>query len=285
VLEIVSLGSGSSGNALLVRTSNVALLVDCGIEPRRLSAGLTANGLALDQLDAVLISHEHSDHARSLSRIAPANTVLLGTRGTVRACGSRGSDWIETSPERSVSIGDVEVIAIPVSHDAAEPCGFHLRTADGELTVLTDLGSPSVAAAEAVANSDLVVIEANHDEQLLVHGPYAARLKRRILSDSGHLSNEACARLLAEALRVASREPTIWLAHLSVTNNRPLLAKETVEKHLAREGLELDVLALPRRRLGPVWRPGLARNKPRQLSLGLVISGTGAKASGCATVY
>jgi phosphoribosyl 1,2-cyclic phosphodiesterase len=184
-----------------------------------------------------------------------------------------------------VSIGEIEVIAIPVSHDAAEPCGFHLRAANNSLTVLTDLGSPSGAAAEAVADSDLVVIEANHDEQMLLHGPYAARLKRRILSNTGHLSNEACGRLLAAALRDASRMPTIWLAHLSETNNRPPRAIETVEMHLAREGLVLGVLALPRHRLGPVWRPGLARSKPRQLSLGLEIPGAGARASGFSTVY
>jgi phosphoribosyl 1,2-cyclic phosphodiesterase len=171
--------------------------------------------------------------------------------------------------ERSTTIGDVEIVTIPVSHDAAEPCGFHLRTPFGALTVLTDLGAPSRRAAEVIAASDLIVLEANHDEDMLRRGPYAAHLKRRILSDTGHLSNAACGQLLSSALRGLNRVPTIWLAHLSQTNNRPHLAKSTIERKLARDGLQLSVATLPRRGAGPVWRAEEARQRPMQLFLPL----------------
>ena len=114
--------------------------------------------------------------------------------------------------------------------------------------MLTDLGCPSSAATEAIAESRLVVLEANHDEAMLRRGPYPQRLQRRILSDSGHLSNAGCADLLARAIRGSTQPPTVWLAHLSETNNRPHLAKQTVQRRLAQVGLRLDLQALPRRK-------------------------------------
>jgi phosphoribosyl 1,2-cyclic phosphodiesterase len=269
VLDVVSLGSGSSGNALLVRTARTAILVDCGLDPRRISSALTGIGLSADSLDAILISHEHTDHVKSLARIATTRTAVVASRGTIRACNLPGLNWTELSTSVRVSVADIEVDAISVSHDAAEPCGFFLRAADGAVTVLTDLGTAPAMAAASIAVSDLVVLEANHDEEMLRRGPYTAHLKRRILSDTGHLSNTACSELLVTALRRSRQLPTVWLAHLSETNNRPQLAKSAVEHRLAREGLKPSVLPLPRRRVGPVWRAADARQRITQLSLPL----------------
>ena len=267
MLDVVSLGSGSSGNALLVCTAELVLLVDCGIDAGRLSADLFAQGIPLDRIDAILLSHEHTDHIQALPRIAQPGAVLLSTRGTARACDLRRSNWLETRPERPSIIADVEIVAIPVSHDAAEPCGFLLRTPAGTLTVLTDLGAPSAQAVEAIAASDLVVLEANYDDDMLRRGPYATRLKRRILYETGHRSNAGCGQLLAAALRESDRSPTLWLAHLSQTNNRPRLAKDAVERRLAGDGLRLPVLPLPRRGVGPAWRAAQARQRVTQLLL------------------
>jgi phosphoribosyl 1,2-cyclic phosphodiesterase len=122
---------------------------------------------------------------------------------------------------------------------------------------------------EAVAAADLVVLEANHDEHLLRRGPYPPHLQRRILSDAGHLSNDACAGILQIALSPSHRLPTVWLAHLSETNNRPGLAKQTVERRLGQIGIRLDLRAMPRRDVGPCWTPKTRRAGVAQLPLDL----------------
>ena len=266
-LEVTSLGSGSCGNAILVRTRNATLLIDCGVGIRRLSRSLLNHGLALPDVDAVLISHEHSDHVRELPRFEAMGTPILSTRGSARATSLHQRNWIETRPESPLALADVEIVAIPVSHDAAQPCGFLIRTAAGSVTVLTDLGCMAGPATDAIAESLLVVLEANHDEGLLRRGPYPAYLQRRILSDAGHLSNDDCAELLALSLRGARRLPTVWLAHLSETNNRPSLARQTVQHRLERAGLKLEVVPLPRRETSSTWQSGTARGGVAQLSL------------------
>lgn len=269
---MTSLGSGSSGNALLVRTARAVLLVDCGVGVRRITRALDAFDLSLADIDALLISHEHSDHIRELPRFVAQRQTVLSTKGSARVTNLPAPFWEETRPHHPVKVGDVEILAIPVHHDAADPCGFMLRTPAGSVTVLTDLGSPCPGAVEAITESRLVVLEANHDEAMLRRGLYPAHLQRRILSDSGHLSNAGCGELLAQALRRSSQLlPTVWLAHLSETNNRPLLAKQTVQRHLAKAGIGLDVYALPRRESSETWRPDRAKAGVAQLSFDLPI--------------
>jgi phosphoribosyl 1,2-cyclic phosphodiesterase len=269
LLAVTSLGSGSAGNALLVRTAGATLLVDCGVGVRRILRALDAVGLAMADVDALLISHEHSDHIRELPRFVMQGTVVLSTRGSARAANVPAQLWVETRAEQPVRLGDVEVVAIPVCHDATDPCGFLIRTGAGSVTVVTDLGCPAAAAVEAIAESRLVVLEANHDEAMLRRGPYPQHLQRRILSDSGHLSNAGCADLLARAIRGSARPPTVWLAHLSETNNRPHLAKKTVQRRLGQVGLRLDLHALPRREITETWSPQTAKPGVAQLSFDL----------------
>jgi phosphoribosyl 1,2-cyclic phosphodiesterase len=270
LLAVTSLGSGSAGNALLVRTAGAVLLVDCGVGVRRLQRALDTVGLDMGDVDALLISHEHSDHIRELPRFVRQRTAVLCTRGSARAANVPTPLWQETRPDDPVRLGDVEVTAIPVSHDAADPCGFLIRSGDGSITVVTDLGCSSPAAIEAIAESRLVVLEANHDEAMLRRGPYPQHLQRRILSDSGHLSNADCAELLAQAIRGSTQPPTVWLAHLSETNNRPHLAKKTVEHRLAQIGLRIDLHALPRRETNGTWYPHTAKPGVAQLSFDLL---------------
>jgi phosphoribosyl 1,2-cyclic phosphodiesterase len=274
LLAVTSLGSGSSGNALLVRTAEAVLLVDCGVGVRRLQRALAAVGLTMADIDAVLISHEHSDHIQELPRFIMQHTAVLSTRGSAREANVPAGLWHEARGQHPVRIADVEVVAIPVCHDAAEPCGFLIRSAAGSVTVVTDLGCSSPAAIDAIAESRLVVLEANHDVEMLRRGPYPERLQRRILSDSGHLSNAGCAELLVRAIRRSTEPPTVWLAHLSETNNRPHLAKQTVQRRLSRAGLLLDLHALPRREISETWSPDTAKPGIAQLSLDLLIPGS-----------
>ncbi len=271
LLEVTSLGSGSSGNALLIRTAETNLLVDCGVGVRRLSQALGARGVALDDIDAVLVSHEHIDHVRELPRLTAARKMVVCTRGTFRAAQIPTAAWQESRPGHLIKLGDIDIIAIPVAHDAADPCGFLVRAAARSITVLTDLGSASSAAAEAISESHLVILESNHDEVMLRRGPYPAHLQRRILSDVGHLSNNDCGELLVSGLARSRRLPTVWLAHLSEANNRPALAKQTVLRRLAQAGIQLDLHALPRRDLSSTWNPKTARIGVSQLSLGLTL--------------
>lgn len=263
MLEVTSLGSGSCGNAFLVRTETTSLLIDCGVGIRRMAGALRGQSLAFTDVDAVLVSHEHSDHVRELPRFVAARTPILSSPGTAAAVAAPREQWHATRPERPLSVGNVEIVAIPVRHDAAEPCGFLVRTPEASVSVITDLGIASPAAREAIAESRLVVLEANHDETMVRNGPYPPHLQRRILSDTGHLSNRACAEMLVAALPGSRALPTVWLAHLSASNNRPFLAKQTVERRLARSGLFLDVVPLPRRDVGATWSPD---RPPRAIS-------------------
>lgn len=264
-----SLGSGSSGNGLLIEGDGTSLVVDCGIGPRVLASGLRAAGRTVGELDAVLLTHEHVDHVRALPRVIKERVPVIATAGTLRAAGIApgGAEAIALGGE--LAVAGASVTAIGVSHDAAEPCGYHVRLAGMAVTVVTDLGRPEPALAAYLAAADLIVIEANHDEAMLRAGPYPAHLKRRVLSATGHLSNAACGRLLLEALAGSRRRPTVWLAHLSTTNNRPTLARQTVQRAIAAGGFVAPVVPLPRHGHDLVWRPGLSSAETVQLSLPL----------------
>jgi phosphoribosyl 1,2-cyclic phosphodiesterase len=266
-----SFGSGSSGNALVVETGSATLLVDCGLSAATVARGMKTGGRTLESLSAVVVSHEHVDHVRGLQRVLKGGAPLIASPGTHRALD------VGSVPYRPLRAGDLEEIegdvtvrALGVSHDAAEPCGFCIDAGGVRLTVITDLGTADPDLAEWIASSDLIVLEANHDEEMLRRGPYPAHLKRRVLSATGHLSNRDCGQLLERALAGSDRRRTIWLAHLSAVNNRPDLAVATVDRALSGVGAAHDVRALPRQGLPVVWRsdePVGTRNLPHQLSL------------------
>ncbi len=268
-LSVRCLGSGSSGNALLVEAGATAVVVDCGIGARALASGLRAAGLATTNVAAVLLTHEHADHVRALPQVLKAGVHLVATAGTARAADLPVGRTEIVYAGRSVAVDAIEVTPLPVSHDAAEPCGFHLRADGIAVTVVTDLGRGDAALHDHLAEADLIVLEANHDEAMLRAGPYPTHLKRRVLSPSGHLSNADCGALLAAALRGAKAPPTIWLAHLSSTNNLPALAQQTVQRSLASHGLTPAVVPLPRNGHDRVWQPGRDPGGAVQLAMPL----------------
>ena len=252
-LTVQSLGSGSSGNALLIDTGEAAVIVDCGLGPRALDAGLRAVGRRLSQIQAVLLTHEHADHIKGLTGAIKAGVPVVTTGGTARAVGVALPTWQEILPWRPLLFAGFTVTALAISHDAAEPCGFVVTGGGGTVTIVTDVGFPDPALRDPLAAADLIVLEANHDEAMLRRGPYPPHLKRRVLSRLGHLSNADCAGLLGESLAAGSASRTIWLAHLSQTNNRPELARQTVAGSLATRGQVHAVASLPRYGPGPVW--------------------------------
>lgn len=273
-IRVQSLASGSSGNALLLRVDTMSILIDCGLPPRELRAMLIAAGSTIDDINAVLLTHEHGDHTRGLDALSHATCSVVATRGTASALGIASSRLTICNPKDELTVGSLVVRGLPVSHDAAEPCGYSIVIEGLRCTILTDLGKPASQHSALLYDSDLIVIEANHDQTRLRNGPYPARLKQRVLSDRGHLSNHDCGRWLAESLTGSRRHHEVWLAHLSRTNNLPALARQTVDEELQRNGVTAIVTPLPRRTGAPVWEGSETRRPehpfPVQLPLSLM---------------
>ena len=266
-LSVRSLGSGSSGNCLLIDTGETVVALDCGIGIRAMTAGLRAAGRTPTELSAILVSHEHSDHAQLVPTLIKRDIPIIATAGTARALRLRSQQWEAACPMQSMRVGTINVTAFPVSHDAADPCGFLIETGNRRIVVVTDLGQANATLQDAIGTADLIVLEANHDEGLLRQGPYPAYLKRRVLSTRGHLSNADAARLIANAGDTVPNR-TVWLAHLSRTNNRPDMATAAVREALTHRGRTIaEILALPRHGHEPVWSPDDSPVTTRQMPL------------------
>jgi len=255
-VSVQSLGSGSAGNAFLIQRGDLLLLLDCGVGIRMIRSALSARNRRLDQIDAIVLTHEHIDHVRTIPQVIDAKTPVIATQGTFDRLRIADPHWRPIAASRPIEIAGVRIWALPVDHDANEPCGYLIEMPETTITIITDLGSWHERLAGAVAASELVILEANHDEEMLRRGPYPPHLKRRVGSAVGHLSNRDCGMALAGIAKGGRSAPEVWLAHLSETNNRPALAESTVRDALARSDLELPVSALPRREPGPVWSPG-----------------------------
>lgn len=264
-----ALASGSSGNSYLLRTDTACLLFDVGIRLPLLTRFLSSEGVSLRDITAVLLSHEHRDHCSSAGELSEqygtpiyAVPLALSAAGLSSLAGARA-----ISVSRPVSFGDVEVSCFPVEHDAVQPVGFLVRVGEFTMTIATDLGRPTNDVLTAIALADLVVLEANHDADMLRVGRYPAHLRRRVSGPRGHLSNTQAAAVLTAGLK--SPETEVWLAHLSKENNTPKLALETVRRAMASTRTRPKVQVAGRDRPSLRWT---GQSRPRQLSL---LSGTG----------
>lgn len=237
-MRIALLASGSSGNSLLVQSGSTSVLVDAGISARRLSQTARAAGVDLHSLSAVLVTHGHGDHVSGLAALPRASAApVCATPGTLAEIGrflTGGRPAVAIATGRTFDLEDLTVSPFDVSHDAAEPVGFSISDGVHRVTVATDLGTVSDEARGYLAAADCVVLECNHDERMLLDGPYPWYLKQRIMADTGHLSNAAAAR---EVERMSYGPlSTLVLAHLSRRNNTPGLALEAAVGALERVG-------------------------------------------------
>jgi phosphoribosyl 1,2-cyclic phosphodiesterase len=249
-----SLSSGSSGNGFLVRSGATSILVDCGLGPRVLATAMRPHGLAPRDISAILITHEHDDHVRGLAPLRKLRIPIHCSAGTGMALRLDPNEHVVVAAGTPYACGEATITPIAVSHDAAEPLGYAITLDGCRICIVTDLGVPNDDLAAEIAYADLIVLESNHDEQMLRSGPYPAYLKRRVMSESGHLSNRHAGIFLEQALRVQRRRRTIWLAHLSQTNNHPELARRTVASAFGEDAALHDIVPLPRRAAGPIWR-------------------------------
>jgi phosphoribosyl 1,2-cyclic phosphodiesterase len=244
-LQVSVLSSGSGGNCTYVEAGGTAVLVDCGLTVPELRRRLSAIGKDLTRLAAVFVTHDHGDHVGSSVALARKLQVPLhATQGTHSILGRLPPGLARTvSPGTTTAVGGLDVLAFATPHDGIEPVGYRVteRSSGRAAGVATDMGYVSRSVVENLRGVHLLVVEHNHDERLLIEGPYPAPLKRRILSAHGHLSNEQGAALAGHVLHKGLRR--VVLAHLSETNNTPdhaVRAFERVNTH-AHAGLELHV--------------------------------------------
>lgn len=264
-LRIRSLASGSSGNAYLVDAGDQLLLLDCGIGIRQIQSALAAWGRTIADLTGLIISHEHSDHVRALSSFSGLRTRLFATQGTASALGLASSRTTTLTYRTPIALGSLTMTPVQTSHDAAEPCGLLIESNLGVIGLITDLGTVSDEICMVAARCDLLILESNHDREMLRSGPYPAHLKRRVASKLGHLSNDQASGLLYDVSSGAEGPSEVWLAHLSATNNTPAVAKSAVQGRYATGKLSPAISVLPRGVPGPTWDSIGAR--PRQIEL------------------
>lgn len=223
--------SGSKGNSWYIGSGSGGVLIDAGVSAKRLDGALDSLGVTPNTVHGIFVTHEHTDHINGLRVFASRHNIPVFTSaGTLSALTESGviTPKVTASAidENGVSIGDMYIRPFRTSHDCRESFGYIVQTADGQrASVCTDLGEVTPEVLSAVTGCDLVVMESNHDVHMLQNGPYPYTLKRRILSSSGHLSNDSCADTLVRLLQSGTRR--FFLGHLSAENNNPHLAKQT----------------------------------------------------------
>ena len=237
-MRLCSIASGSSGNCIYVGSEATHLLVDVGISGKRTEVGLQELGIKASELDGILVTHEHSDHISGLGVLSRKYGIpIYGTAGTLRALkktsglGQLDEDLFrEVKADEKQVIKDLCINPMRISHDAAEPVAYRVSYGSQKIGICTDLGVYNDYTVECLKGMDALLIEANHDVNMVQVGPYPYYLKQRILGDRGHLSNENSGRLLSRILH--DRLKTIILGHLSKENNLPELAYEAVRMEI-----------------------------------------------------
>ena len=233
-MRLLSIASGSSGNSIYVGSNNTHILVDVGISAKRIECGLKELELKGADIDAIFITHEHSDHIQGLGVISRKYGIPIyataGTIDAVKRISALGkideSLYNVVHYNEDYCIGDITISTIETSHDASEPVAYSFSENGKKAAVITDLGYYNDYIVEKLQNLDAIYLEANHDVRMLQLGRYPYMLKQRILGNKGHLSNETSGHLLNEILHDNMKK--IILSHLSQENNLPELAYEAV---------------------------------------------------------
>jgi len=234
-MRLVSIASGSSGNCIYVGSDNTHILVDAGISNKRIEQGLNDIGVKGEELSGIVITHEHSDHTKGLGVLARKRGIpIYGTRETLeeiagmKYLGEYPKELLRPiQPDVDFQIGELQMKPFRIDHDAANPVAYRIQCEKHSVAVATDMGHFDQYIIDHLQGLDALLLESNHDVRMLETGPYPYYLKRRILSDHGHLSNDNAGRLLNHILHDNMKH--ILLGHLSKENNYEELAYETVK--------------------------------------------------------
>ncbi|MCM1365292.1 MAG: MBL fold metallo-hydrolase [Faecalibacterium sp.] len=226
-----SLFSSSSGNSTFIGSSKTGILIDAGVSAKRMKNALLDRNIDPSAISAIFVTHEHSDHIKGIRIIASNyNIPVYATEGTLQGLEEaeilNGKFPFYVMPQEGVEIGDLFVKPFKTPHDSNESCGFTIELPDErKAAVATDIGHITNEIMNSIIGCDLVMLESNHDVGMLENGPYPYYLKRRILSDTGHLSNEVCADVASQLIERGTTR--LFLGHLSTENNMPELAYQT----------------------------------------------------------
>lgn len=235
--------SGSSGNSIFVSSEETKVLIDAGLPGKRIESALEQINQEPSEIDAIFITHEHSDHIKGVGVMSRRyNIPIYANESTWREMfakiGKIKEENIRIMKDNYVTIKDMKISKYNISHDAVEPVGYSIEAQNKKVCIATDLGYFSDEVKDALLGSDVVLLESNHDIQMLKFGPYPYHLKRRILSDIGHLSNDDCGKAIVDIVKLNCKR--FVLGHLSKTNNYPDLAYETVVSVLKENNIQLN---------------------------------------------
>lgn len=253
-MKICLLASGSKGNSILVESGKTRLLIDAGLSARELRKRLDSVGVEAESLDALLITHEHGDHVRGLGPLVRQLDlpVYLQTDLARKLPDVGKPECVQEFVDgEEFTIKDLTIRPFAITHDCLAPVGFTLDGELGKVGVATDLGIVTRLVTECLQDCRALVLETNHDEELLRDGPYPWKLKQRVRSNHGHLSNNAAGNLLQNLLWNGLE--TVFLGHLSETNNRPDLAVEVVREVLEKQNICEPQVLLGKQQLPVLW--------------------------------
>jgi phosphoribosyl 1,2-cyclic phosphodiesterase len=255
---------------MLIQAGSTRILLDAGVSVLQLQKRLSKFRLSLKDLNAVFLTHEHGDHARSVYTLSKRFGVpIIANPATLTALAheSAPASWRPMETGASKVIGDLVIESFPISHDAVDPVGYNVYCHDVKVSLITDTGVAGKEIYGKIDGANLIIVEANHDEERLIAGPYPPSLKERILSDIGHLSNRAAADLILSHADQNRRPSCVWLAHLSDVNNSPRMARRYVQRRLSEAAVGNVILDVALRdHSSLIWRPGM---RATQLDLGL----------------
>ena len=255
---ICPLFSGSKGNSIFVGTKKEGILVDAGRSCKQIERALFENEIDINAIKAIFLTHEHSDQVSGVRVFASKyNLKVFASKGTMEAIEQKGlfngKFPCDILNDAGTDVSGMFINFFKTPHDSADSVGYIIKTSDGKKAVIaTDIGFVSDTVKNAIIGADAVVIESNHNVKMLENGPYPYYLKRRILSDKGHLSNECCAEVLPYFIENGSTK--FILAHLSQENNTPDLAFETaicsLKSHNMKENVDFKMFVAPAENLG-----------------------------------
>lgn len=251
-MRVCTLASGSSGNSLYIESQDTRVLVDAGISMRQITIRLKKLGVELSDLDAVIVTHEHSDHTAAIPRI---DVPVHVASATVHLWQNKVNRLREFDSDSPFTIKDLLITPFSVPHDALDPVGFTVESQKSEkVGVVTDIGSVTQLVKERLRGSNVLVMEFNHDSDILLYSHYPWDLKQRIKGRLGHLSNLQASELLDELIDCKLRH--VVLAHLSQVNNRPEVAFNSASNVVKRRGAETEVHVslAPRKTIGEVLK-------------------------------
>lgn len=238
-----SLYSGSSGNSIFVSGGNAKILIDAGLPGRNIENALKSIGESPTDIDAIFVTHEHIDHTKGVGVLSRRYDIPIYAKeptwnSMAHSIGKIKEHNIKIMDSSCICINDMDIINYKIPHDAASPCGYAIHAENKKICIATDLGYFSDEVKDSIEDANVVLLESNHDVEMLKFGPYPYSLKKRILSDIGHLSNEACGKAIVDITN--DHHKTIVLGHLSKTNNYPDLAYMTVANILNENGININ---------------------------------------------